>query len=273
MKKLLCALLALVMLCACAVAETVDVMGTWYLAEVCYDGVSTNPAQLGMETTLTFQADGTVDMDAQWEFLDRMSEVYGEQETDLIEEEPSAEAHWEMDGDKVVLSYEDKTVELTLVDGNLVRTLSKGDSEGDGMQELDSMEVYSREKPAANYFDPGTPLTDVTVEDFDGTWNVAIVNFAGMELTAEEMGLEMTVELSGGSGTITDSSYGIDEPITYAVTGEIVDGMLTVTEVEPADEASIMTFTLYDSGVMAYSEGDLGMIYFERTEAAAGAEE
>ena len=34
MKKLLCALLALAMLCACAAAETVDVTGTWYLAEV-----------------------------------------------------------------------------------------------------------------------------------------------------------------------------------------------------------------------------------------------
>ena len=272
MKKLLCALLALAMLCACAAAETVDVTGTWYLAEVYYDGVSTNPAQLGMEMTLILRADGTVDMDTQWEFLDRMSEMYGDQETNLLEEELPSEAHWEMDGDKVVLSYEDKTVELTLVDGNLVRTLSKGDSEGNGMQELDSMEVYSREKPAANYFDPGAPLTDVTVEDFDGTWNAAIVNLAGMELTAEEMVLEMTVERSGGSGAVTESTFGIDGPITRAVTGELVDGMLTVTELEPeTDEASIMTFTLYDSGVMAYSEDDLCTIYFERAE--AGAEE
>ena len=34
MKKLLCALLALAMLCACAAAETVDVTGTWYLNEI-----------------------------------------------------------------------------------------------------------------------------------------------------------------------------------------------------------------------------------------------
>ena len=34
MKKLLCALVALAMLCACAVAETVDVTGTWYLSEI-----------------------------------------------------------------------------------------------------------------------------------------------------------------------------------------------------------------------------------------------
>ena len=52
------------------------------------------------------------------------------------------------------------------------------------------------------------------------------------------------------------------------MTGELVDGVLTVTKVEPeTDEASIMTFTLCDSGVMVYSSDSL-LIYFERAEGA-----
>ena len=34
MKKLLCTLVALAMLCACAAAEEADVTGTWYLSEI-----------------------------------------------------------------------------------------------------------------------------------------------------------------------------------------------------------------------------------------------
>lgn len=254
MKKLLCALLALAMLCACAAAEEADVTGTWYLAEGYIDGVSLNPIRMGMEGTMILRADGTVDMDLQWVLLDLIAETG----IDPFEEEPPAEIRWKMDGGKVILINENnETTELTLVDGSLVHPLSEGDSL-----------VFGREKPAANYFDPGAPLADAALEDFDGTWNATVVNFAGMEVTVGEMLLEITVELSGGSGTITDSSYGIDEPITYAVTGELVDGVLTVTKVEPeTDEASIMTFTLCDSGVMVYSSDSL-LIYFERAEGA-----
>ena len=133
-------------------------------------------------------------------------------------------------------------------------------------------QVYSREKPVLNYFDPGAPLTDVTLEDFDGTWNAAIINMGGWEVTAEELSLEMTVELSGGSGTITDSSAVLRKPQIAEVIDELGGVELTVTEAETeTDEASVMTFTLCDSGVMVCSEDDLYTIYFERAE--AGAEE
>ena len=261
MKKLLCALLALAMLCACAVAETVDVTGTWYLTKSYNEKFDLDCVQMGLDATLTLQPDGTVDMDAQWEFMSRIweDEVGPDETTD---EEPPAEIRWKMDGDKVILTYENnETRELTLVDGNLVEI----------EEELGTTDVYTREKPVLNYFDPGAPLTDVTLEDFDGTWNAAIVNFAGVDLTAEELSLEMTVELSGGSGTITDSSAVLREPQIYTVTGELADGVLTVTEeVAETDTPAVITLTLCDSGVMVYFDGS-NTIYFERAE--AGAEE
>ena len=261
MKKLLCALLALAMLCACAVAETVDVTGTWYLAESYAEELDLDFTQMGLKTTLTLQPDGTVDRDWQWEFMDRVWEdEFGPDET--TEEEPPVELRWKMEGDKVILLHENKeTRVMTLVDGNLVET----------WEELGTTDVYTREKPVLNYFDPGVPLTDAALEDFDGTWNAAIVNFAGVELTAEEFSLEMTVELSGGSGTITDSSADLRKPQIYTVTGELADGVLTVTEeVAETDTPAVITLTLCGSGVMVYFDGS-NTIYFERAE--AGAEE
>ena len=258
MKKLLCALLALAMLCACAMAEEMDVTGTWYLAKSYNEKFDLDCVQMGLDATLTLQPDGTVEMDAQWEFMSRIweDEVGPDETTD---EEPPAEIRWKMDGDKVILIYENnETRELTLVDGNLVEI----------EEEFDTTQVYSREKPALNYFDPGAPLTDATLENFDGTWNAAIINMGGWEVTAEELSLEMTVELSGGSGTITDSSADLREPQIYTVTGELADGVLTVTEeTAETDTPAVITLTLCDSGVMVYFDGS-DTLYFERAEGA-----
>ena len=258
MKKLLCALLALAMLCACAAAETVDVTGTWYLAESYSEKFDLDCVQMGLDATLTLQPDGTVEMDAQWEFMSRIweNEVGPDETTD---EEPPAEIRWKMDGDKVILIYKNnETRELTLVDGNLVEI----------EEEFDTTQVYSREKPVLNYFDPGAPLTGAALEDFDGTWNAAIINMGGWEVTAEELSLEMTVELSGGSGTITDSSADLRKPQIYTVTGELADGVLTVTEeAAETDTPAVITLTLCDSGVMVYFNGS-DTLYFERAEGA-----
>ena len=72
MKKLLCALLALAMLCACAAAEEADVTGTWYLTKSYNEKFDLDCVQMGLDATLTLQPDGTVDMDAQWEFMSRI---------------------------------------------------------------------------------------------------------------------------------------------------------------------------------------------------------
>ena len=243
MKKLLCALLAIVLLCACAAAETADVTGTWYLNEIQTSVMTLNPAMLGMELILTLNPDGTA----------------------VTTSTASAEQTgvWEMDGETVNVTIAGNPQALSLDEnGNLVGVEA----------ETGTTMVYGREKAEVAYFDPGTALTDVTLADFDGTWNAAIINMGGWEVTAEEMVLEMTVELSGGSGTITDSSAVLREPQIYAVTGELADGVLTITEADSdADTPAGMALQLYDSGVMAYAEGDMGVIYFERAETAESA--
>ena len=261
MKKLLCALLALAMLCACAAAEEADVTGTWYLSEIKLGEERINPAAMNLELAFTLNENGAFVDGYDWAVIRSMA---GMEEANPGEE--PLEGAWKMRGDSVIVTIEDSAMKFAPVDGSLV--FDSAASDDVSSPEINIRLTFRRERPEADVFNPGTALTDVTLADFDGTWNATVVNFAGMEVTVGEMLLEITVELSGGSGTITDSSYGIDEPITYAVTGELVDGVLTVTKVEPeTDEASIMTFTLCDSGVMVYSSDSL-LIYFERAEGA-----
>ena len=60
MKKLLSVLLVLAMLLgACALAETVDLTGEWYLTELAMGDTSVDPSALGMNITITLNGDGT----------------------------------------------------------------------------------------------------------------------------------------------------------------------------------------------------------------------
>ena len=159
MKKLLCALLAIVLLCACAAAETADVTGTWYLNEIQTSVMTLNPAMLGMELVLTLNPDGTA----------------------VTTSTASAEqtGAWEMDGETVNVTIAGNPQALSLDEnGNLVGVEA----------ETGTTMVYGREKTEVVYFDPGTALTDVTVEDFDGTWRATIVNMGGVEVPASATG-------------------------------------------------------------------------------------
>ena len=243
MKKLLCALLTLALLCACAAAETADVTGTWYLNEVQTAALSLNPAMLGMEMTVTLNEDGTASANSN-----------GSEETT---------GTWEMDGETVNVTIEGDPLAMALDEnGNLVATET----------ETGTVLVFGREKAEVEYFDPGTELTDVTMEDFDGKWNATIVNMSGIEMPVSDVGGEITIELSGGNGTVTESSAGSDEPRAFEVAGELADGVLTLTESgSDEDTPASMTLKLYDSGVMAYAQGEIGVIYFEKAETAESA--
>lgn len=245
MKKLLCALLAIVLLCACAAAETADVTGTWYLNEIQTSVMTLNPAMLGMELVLTLNPDGTA----------------------VTTSTASAEqtGAWEMDGETVNVTIAGNPQALSLDEnGNLVGVEA----------ETGTTMVYGREKAEVVYFDPGTALTDVTLADFDGTWNDTLTRIGGMEFTPAEIGMEITIELSGGEGRFLQKYAASAETIEFSVVGELTaDGALILSDADGSAQSAL--YRLYDSGVMACleeGEGGLsGAIYFVRAE--AGAEE
>ena len=242
MKKLLCALLAIVLLCACAAAETADVTGTWYLNEIQTSVMTLNPAMLGMELVLTLNPDGTA----------------------VTTSTASAEqtGAWEMDGETVNVTIAGNPQALSLDEnGNLVGVEA----------ETGTTMVYGREKAEVVYFDPGTALTDVTLADFDGTWNATLVQLGGIKLTPAEIGMEITIELSGGEGRFLQKYAASAETIEFSVVGELTaDGALILSDADGNAQSAL--YRLYDSGVMACleeGEGGLsGAIYFERAEGA-----
>ena len=58
-KKITALLLTLMMLGALVSAQAADFTGTWYLVSIDSNGVTINPADMGMEMSLNLNADGT----------------------------------------------------------------------------------------------------------------------------------------------------------------------------------------------------------------------
>ena len=267
MKKLLCALLALAMLCACAVAETVDVTGTWYLNEIKLGEECINPAAMNLEIAFTLNENGAFVDGYDWAVIRSMA---GMEEANPGEE--PFEGAWEMRGDSVIVTIEDSAMAFATVDGGLV--FDSAASDDGSSPEINIRLTFRRERPEADVFDPGTALTDVTLADFDGTWNDTLTRIGGMEFTPAEIGMEITIELSGGEGRFLQKYAAYAETIEFSVVGELTaDGALILSDEDGNAQSAL--YRLYDSGVMACleeGEGGLsGAIYFERAE--AGAEE
>ena len=268
MKKLLCALLALAMLCACAAAETADVTGTWYLSEIKLGEERINPAAMNLELAFTLNENGAFVDGYDWAVIRSMA---GMEEANPGEE--PLEGAWEMRGARVIVTIEDSAMACALEDGGLVFDDS---APGEASVSSSSPEnnirlTFRRERPEADVFDPGTALSDVTLADFDGTWNATLVQLGGIKLTPAEIGMEITIELSGGEGRFLQKYAATAAPIEFSVVGELTaDGALILSDADGNAQSAL--YRLYDSGVMACleeGEGGLsGAIYFVRAEGA-----
>mgnify|MGYP004551724843 CR=1 FL=1 len=181
MKKLLCALVALAMLCACAAAEEADVTGTWYLSEIKLGEERINPAAMNLELAFTLNENGAFVDGYDWAVIQSMA---GMEEANHGEE--PLEGAWEMRGDSVIVTIEDSAMAFATVDGGLVFDSSALDDVS--YPEINIRLTFRRERPEADVFDPGTALSDVTLADFDGTWRAAIVNMGGVEVPASATG-------------------------------------------------------------------------------------
>lgn len=231
MKKLAAILLALLLCMGLALAETEDLTGTWHLNEVISGEISINPGVLGMDMSITLNADGTASGD-----------VAG----------ATGEGTWTMEDGNVVVTMTGDPLTFVLEDGNLVCTL-----EGSKM-------VFGREKAEASKVELGEALSDVALEDFNGQWNATIVDMMGMQIPVADMGMQMVITIADGQVTMTE---GEGEAATTA-TGEAVleNGVLTVKTENDEDN---LPLTIHENGMMAAlleSDGMSMGIYFEKAE-------
>lgn len=231
MKKFAAILLALMLCMGLALAETADVTGTWHLNEVISGEISINPGVLGMDMSITLNADGTATGD-----------VAGE----------TGEGTWSMEGGNVIVAMSGDPMTFTLEDGNLVSVV-----EGSTM-------IFGREKAEVTTVELGEARTDVTLADFNGQWNATIVDMMGMQIPVTDMGMLMTITIADGQVTLTEGEGEAATTSTGSATLE--NGVLTV---KPEDETDSLPLTLHESGLLAAlleSDGLSMGIYFEKAE-------
>ena len=121
MKKLISLILIVCMACMMIPAMAEGESGTWYLVEMVTNGVTINPAEMGMNWSLTLNEDGTAD--------NRM-EMMGE-----VQEKSGT---WTQEGDTVTVTIDDSPVAFQLADGKLTADM-------DGQTA-----VFSQEAPEAS---------------------------------------------------------------------------------------------------------------------------
>ena len=230
MKKIVSLLLALMMACtlifAAAAEETVT--GIWYLNEVQMEGLSLNPATLGVEMTITLNEDGTC-----------VSETIQDEETE------ETLGTWEM-GDGVVIvamEGEEEPSEFAVEDGQLSADLG-------GV-----IGIFGREAPEALVAPEIVPAEN---EDaFLGIWTLSSIGIGDTIFPAAAMGMETTMTIAAGKVTLISG----DEPDEY--TSEFADGALKATNPEGEE----MALSLTDAGSVAITyeldEETAMILYFE----------
>ena len=131
---------------------------------------------LKMEMTFSFTEDGKGEI------------------SELMEgQEPGVDAmEWKIDGDKVLITADDKTVEGEYSDGTL-------------SVEMDGLSVVlSQEKEEYVPYVPGKPVAEPKLEDFNGDWTSTLIDLYGMQMpaTGEIAGVEMKMSITDGNATL-----------------------------------------------------------------------
>ena len=233
MKKLVSFLMALMMaaLLIPAVAETATdtFLGTWYMVEMSQDGVTIDPATMGLDITLILNEDGTFEMG-----------LAGESE----------QGTWEATDAGLVLTLGEDTLDIVVGDGELT-------------SDLYGMPVkFSREPGEA-----ATAPEKITAESEDaflGEYKADLIDMFGMLMPVSVMGMEGSVTIEPGKVIIkseaTDQNaesetFGqlISEEHEFATT--FADGVLKYV-----DDSTIVTINsiiaLTETGVMLTQEED-----------------
>lgn len=236
MKKLLAILLALALCMGFALAEDVDVTGTWYLNEMASGDMVVNPAAMGMEMTMTLNADGTAT---------------------VTQNGDPTDGTWAMEEGNVVVTMEGDPMPFSPEEGKLV------------VRESGMTMTFEKEKAAVDTFVLGEAKTDAVMADYIGTWNATLAEMMGMQLPMETLGMSMQFCVEDGKVIVMEGEG--DEVSSLESEAVVENGALIVKDGEQP-----LSLQLHEGDVLALvQEIDEGMvlsIYFERVveeEAAA----
>ena len=234
MKRLISVMLVLaVCLLGCALGEPMDVTGEWFLNIIESEGVQLDPAQLGFELTLTLNADGSATMRSF--------------------DEADSSCTWIMDGENVV---------ITDPAGDILTAAPEGANLVVHEEENGFVMILGREKAAPSGYVPAAVEENPAMEDFQGTWNAAIIDMMGMQLPMEAIGMKLVVEIKDATATVTSNESGTE--LTYTAPAHLEGDTLTV---EAADDQMPLPLNLQQDGKLVWVEDNEGMtirMYFEK---------
>lgn len=231
MKKLAALLLILVLCLGVALAETANLTGVWYLNEIASDEISMHPGTMGLEMTLTLNADSTASMN-----------VAGS--TDV--------GTWLVNDLDVVVTIQGDPQTFTYADGNLVTTM-------DGVTM-----TFGREKAEMKTIELGAAMVNAEMDDYNGKWSATLVDFLGMQMPIADMGTSMEITIADGKVTMKESTPDGTE-MTDEGTVTVENGMASIIA-EGSDEVIVMQ--LHEGDVMVWTaevaEGINMTTYFEK---------
>ncbi len=237
MKKLVSLLLALLLCMNLALAEAVDYTGTWYFVEASYQGQTLLAAELGMDTSMTLNADGTAYSEAQMQQLP---------------------AVW-VAADSGVMIY--PVVEGAALEVGIPYTL-----EGDRLvtEEEGFRMVYSRDREAGGFYVVGEPQTDATMADYNGTWVATVAQVMGMQVPMAETNRYMILRIDNGTASLGMGET--KEEYTFSCKAVVENGALLLMDMTTDEEG--FSLQLNDAGrlVMTQELGEnmTGIVYLEK---------
>ena len=211
MKKLISLFLILALCCMMipAMADE-DITGEWYFS------------YQGMAITMTLNEDGTFIM-----------EIAGAATL--------GEGTWTAEGEKVLLTNADSTIEGTIDDGQI--TVVDGEL----------VDKFTREP--VNVFTPAEVNPEAAMEDFNGTWVAAYASMAGIYMAAPE-GTEEILTIDNGFITLGENNslvfYLGTEPVELTYENGSLNYLLEIPNDAAPMTLSIKVEILQD-GMMALS--------------------
>lgn len=234
MKRKLTLLLACLMALTMALtgaAESLSPVGSWTLTGVEANGMTLDPAMLGMEITMTLNEDGTAEMGM----------------SGLVEEGGT----WSVEGDVVtVIDPDGEEMPMTLTEDGSLR------AEQDGMAMIFTPATGDEGQSLMGAATEVAVLEDVAMEDFNGEWTAAYAVAQGIEVPLDTFGLAMDASIDNGNVTLT--AYGSSDTMQ----AELAENALV------AEQSGVqMPFYLREDGTLSLAMEQSGMtieIIFER---------
>lgn len=214
-------------------AEVADVTGVWYLNIIEMDGMQLDPEMMGFEQTFTLNADGSAVLSS----------------FDEAEESCS----WSM---------VDGLVQISDPAGDTLVAVLEGSDLVIDDEETGVTMILGREKQKPVGYVPAAVEKNPAISDFEGSWNAALIDMMGMQVSMEAIGMKLVVEIAGDTAKVVSNESGAD--VSYEAPVTLEGDTLNVAAV---DDQMPLNLQLQQDGKLVFAEESEGMaitMYFEK---------